>query len=107
MQDSMTDAAAARVVTALAHASEHFADAMSFRTGCVAIAPMFAEVLEVDVLVMSVVTANPTFTVLIDWQADKPPAIIDSREAGFHEAIPEICREPPIWDIDYPDACTS
>ena len=103
MPDSMIDAAATRVGKALAHAGDQIADVTSFKTGCAVIAPMFADVLEVDALVMSVVTANPTFMVHVDWRAGHPPAIIDSRETGFDEAIPEICRELPVWEIDYPD----
>jgi hypothetical protein len=97
------DGMAVRIGRALTRASNELARAVSFKTGCAAIAPMFAEVLDVEALVMSVVAASPAFTVHAEWRAGEPVAIIDSREIGFDNRVLVPYQDAPLWEIDYPD----
>jgi hypothetical protein len=97
------DLFALRIGRAMVRRQVELAAAISFKAGCAVVAPMFADVLEVTSLVLSVVTEQPAITLHVDWRLGVGPRVIDSREVGFSEAVPEICEREPHWETVFPD----
>jgi hypothetical protein len=96
------DLFALRIGRAIVRRQVELAEAISFKVGCAVVAPMFGDVLEVKSLVLSVVTEQPEITIHVDWRLGPPPRVIDSREIGFAEAIPEIADSEPRWETSFP-----
>jgi hypothetical protein len=97
------DLFALRVGRAVSRHRADLSEAISFKAGCAVVATMFGDVLESSSLVMSVTAVVPKIVLHVDWNRDATPRIVDSRESGFEEDIPDICASPPRWQTDFPE----
>lgn len=103
LQSAKQETIASRIGQAFLNHGAALSGAISFKAGCAVIAPMFGDLLQSPGLVMTVISEIPPIILHVEWLRGESERIIDSRELGFDDAIPDICARPPSWAIDYPD----
>jgi len=100
------DTAASRLGQVLIDMHTVLEDVITFEGGCQVMAPMFAALMRVDSLLLTIESLGPVLSIVVVIRRGDHPVLLDSREGDIDFSAFDDFEPEPVWEFSIPQRIT-